>query len=411
MQNENKMFYGWKIVAVGFIIMSLVYSMASVTGVFLIPVTESLKISRAQFSLCSIFAAGGFVAGSAVMGKMFRKYKIKNVMIVGCAVICTDLLMKSFATQLWQLCICDLLLGIAYAAASVIPIPLLINNWFGVRKRGLANSLALAGSGLGAMVMTVILNAVIQNFSWRWAYRLNMVLILVIVIPAIFLVVVSTPQEKGLEKLGDIQTPEKQSKEKSGMSVKEAKKTGYFWMILLSFLFLASVNASVSSSEISYLNDIGFSSTMAANIGAVVIGSLTVGKILLGILCDKCGLKKGALFSNLLFTVSIAALYLTISVHSAVYLHVICFCIGGSMITVGVPLYVAQLFGDKEYSSFLGLINAMTGLGLPVGTVLGGVIYTAFGSYAPLWMLMTVLGALSTIFMFLCFGMKSRARR
>ncbi len=408
MDDKKKMYYGWKIVAVGFLIMGLVYSMASTTGVFLIPVTEGLGINRAQFSICSVFAAAGFVAGSAIMGNVFKKHKIKNVMIMGCLVICADLFAKSAATQLWQLCLCDLIMGIAYAAASIIPIPLLINNWFGIKKRGLANSLALAGSGIGSMIMTVLLNAVIQSYGWRWGYRCNMLLILLIIIPLIYFVVVSTPGEKGLKKLGEAENSVNEEKETSGLLLSEARRTGYFWMVLIAFLFAASAMASISSNEISYLNDIGFSPAMAANMGAIGIGSLTVGKILLGSLCDRLGLKAGTMISSFLLMLSIIALYLTSFFPASIYIHVLCYCIGGSMATVGVPLAVAWFFGNQDYSRFLGILNAMTGLGLPIGTVLGGVLFTVTGSYASLWILMGIASLICMVFMFLSFGIKSR---
>jgi MFS family permease len=62
-----------------------------------------------------------------------------------------------------------LLLGIGISTATVLPAALVIANWFEAR-RGLAMGIALSGTTVGGMVMTLVASGVIQGWGWRAAY-------------------------------------------------------------------------------------------------------------------------------------------------------------------------------------------------------------------------------------------------
>ena len=55
MQSNKKIYYGWYMVLLGFLLMALAYaSLASCQGIFIKPVTEELGVDRAVFSLSLI---------------------------------------------------------------------------------------------------------------------------------------------------------------------------------------------------------------------------------------------------------------------------------------------------------------------------------------------------------------------
>lgn len=406
MDNKNKFYYGWFIAGTGFLLMALIYStLASCQGLFVIPVTEDLGVPRGNFSLVITIASLGLIAGSTFMGKVFTKYSLKKVVIVCTLVVVLSLFGFSRAQSLIHFYLIAPILGIAFSGATVIPVSILINNWFGTKKKGLAMSIAFAGSGVGGMFLTMLLNKIIQAYGWRMAYLANALIILFIVVPLLLFVIVEKPSNKGLKRIGDL---ENEVKSNEGLTLAQAKKTSAFWIVFFSFFIISLINSALLNHQVSYMNDIGFSETASANISALAIGGLTIGKIILGSLCDKLGLKRSAFIANSFFVLAIVFLVLASNVAALAYMYVLLFCIGGAMPTICPPLFVSKLFGEKEFGSLVGMLNVAAGFGAALGSLLLGKLYDAFGNYNVGLVLIIVLG---TIIIFMHYTVLTMKRK
>lgn len=284
-------------------------------------------------------------------------------------------------------------MGLAFAGLTTIPISILINNWFGVKKKGVAMSIAFAGSGLGGMVLTVILNSIIQKWGWRTAYLADAAIIFFVLMPLILFLLVSTPKEKGLERLGEGEV----TKSNSGLTSSQAKSTLSFWLMFFSFFMMSMINSGLLNHQIAYLSDIGFSASSSANIGALAVGSLTIGKIILGSLCDKAGLKTGSFVGNFLFFLGMISLLFTTNVPFLAYVYILMFCVGGAVPTICPPLFVSGVFGEKDYASLVGILTVAGGLGAAIGSLLCGKLYDMTGSYTVCWSLFILCSALIVV--------------
>lgn len=81
--------------------------------------------------------------------------------------VTVSLIGASFAETVPQLLACQ---GILYALAGnalVMPTINFINEWF-VRKKGLAIGIAIAGDGVGGIVMPLLLQALLGRLGFRW---------------------------------------------------------------------------------------------------------------------------------------------------------------------------------------------------------------------------------------------------
>lgn len=81
------------------------------------------------------------------------------------------------------------------------------------------------------------------------------------------------------------------------------------------------------------------------------------------------------------------------------YLVVIPAVLFGITTSIQVMSYTCltnKLFGEKDYSSNLGLINTLLFLGIAIGVPLSAFIYEAFGTYKNAW---TLYGALMRMVM------------
>ena len=307
---------------------------------------------------------------------------------------------------MWQFYAVSLLTGFGFAGATMIPVPVLINAWFGPKKKGLAMSIALAGSGIGGMFMTMVLNWFCQNYGWRAAYYANAVIFFAVV-PFIAVLVIRSPKEIGLERIGEVLVDGAVS-EKAGIPFSVGRKSMAYWLVAGSFFLLAFVNAGILNHQIPYFNDAGFTASKAASLGALALGALTLGKVLLGAMCDRIGIKKGVFVGNIMLMLSMLLIYMSADIHSMGYAYVVFYAIGGSVATVAAPLVVSAVFGDKEFSRYIGNINVATGIGNPIGAIFCGALFDATGGYGAAWIAMAAVSAVIIVMQIGIFNGKNK---
>ena len=406
MKEKKKMYYGWWIVFVGFLVYALVYSAISSAGVFTLPITEEFGFSRSAYSVRSLFASAGTIIGSFTVGRFIAKHNIKRTMIGSCMILIICVIGCTFCTQMWQFYAVSLLTGFGFAGATMIPVPVLINAWFGPKKKGLAMSISLAGSGIGGMIMTMVLNWFCQNYGWRAAYYANAVIFFAVV-PFIAVLVIRSPKEIGLERIGEVLVDGAVS-EKAGIPFSVGRKSMAYWLVAGSFFLLAFVNAGILNHQIPYFNDAGFTASKAASLGALALGALTLGKVLLGAMCDRIGIKKGVFVGNIMLMLSMLLIYMSADIHSMGYAYVVFYAIGGSVATVAAPLVVSAVFGDKEFSRYIGNINVATGIGNPIGAIFCGALFDATGGYGAAWIAMAAVSAVIIVMQIGIFNGKNK---
>ncbi|CAO3668307.1 unnamed protein product [Rhizopus stolonifer] len=126
----------------------------------------------------SICVALFFIIGpinQLVIEKMGYKY-----MLATGTVCCTAaLILASFATQVWHVFLTQgVLFGIG---ASFVSLPCMgaPQQWFS-KRRGLAVGLAFSGSGVGGLVIANISLAAIESIGYRWALRIDGIVVFVL---------------------------------------------------------------------------------------------------------------------------------------------------------------------------------------------------------------------------------------
>ena len=60
--------------------------------------------------------------------------------------------LMSFANSIWELFVYSAIQGIGWAGATTLPTTIMVSNWFGPKVKGTAMSIAMLGSGAGALV-------------------------------------------------------------------------------------------------------------------------------------------------------------------------------------------------------------------------------------------------------------------
>ncbi len=394
---HGRIFYGWFIVAAAFIIMAnsmgIVFNTASL---FLKPISDELGFSRSAISATLTVRYITQMVVSLFSGRIFSTYKISSVMKLCTIILAISFFSYSLVSSLALFYIITAIVSFSFTLISILPLSLILNNWFKERI-GTVMGIAFMGSGIGGMVFNSLAGKWILEYGWRNTYQILALIIFFTVAPCVFLVIRIYPKDIGLKPLGEsLQSNIDSVIQNDGFMLKDVIKTLKFWAIIVC-LILVSMSLNTLMMTISpHLTDIGYTITYSANIVAICMGSIAVGKLIVGYLYDKLGIKIATIiscFSTLLGLIGL------IKFNNNIYLLILIIGsgIGGAYGTVGPPVMTQSLYGRRDYSSIYGITFAANAIGGALGPFLSGVIYDLTGNYILGFKLMLLFTLISLI--------------
>ena len=385
--------YHWAIVIACFILMaSSVGITQNCFNLFSIEIMNELKFTASQVQVMNTIATLMTMVSALVVGTVFNKFSMRLAMPVYAICLTGGFFLYSTVNSLAQLYILSALVGFGRGGVAVVPCGLLMNNWF-KEKRGFATGIALAGSTAGGFVFVRIANAIIASMDWRRAYMVLGVMAAVLIIPTVIFVIREKPEDKGLRPYGatDEDTASAVKAEFTGISRKKFLKTSAFWMLGITFFLISAINMGLQNNVSIYLTmQKGQTRELAADVASILLLSQVVGKILLGSIYDKKGVKFGSAYGCVVFLLSIVTIMLAGNKAFALIFGVIV-GLALSMTTCTPPLLTSLAVGRREYSSIYGLLNAFATAGVALGPVIAGFIYDHTESYDLAWSIFAVV--------------------
>lgn len=410
----KKIFPGWLIVVGGFLIMATCYAVfVNCLNLFLVPITKDLGITRAQFNANSSIAAVTGVLASLFIGRLVDKYSVRIIGVSCILITVFDMAGWAFVTQAWQMYLLSLVIGFTVISGTRLLISILVTNWFD-KKRGLAISIALSGSGVGGAVMTQIVSGTIVAYGWRPTFLILAVITLLFSLPLTATVFRNKPSDIGLKPYGADDSAEKAANRKKtsdqtiiGVDHRMAVRSVAFWMLMIGFFLMGLINGGVIINISANFIDAGHTAAFVANILSLEMLVLIIAKITLGALYDRFGTITGTMVGSI--TIVLATFVLLFS-HTmfAPYLFALFFAFGTCLGTVAPPLMVIHEFGNKGLGSLIGYVTAIEMLGVAIGSLMMGTIYDATGSYALGWMILSVIGIFMMVTLILSIGLSKK---
>ena len=143
-----------------------------------------------------------------------------------------------------------------------------------------------------------------------------------------------------------------------------------------------------------YLTDIGASAQTAAFILSLSSAMVILGKLYIGRVFDKLGLKTVLLMIGLSNVASFAFLLKGDLLIPAV-LYAVFTGLGATAVTVTPSYITASLYGEKEYGAKYGIVSLFSSLGAAICPVVSGSIYNINNSYTTLLYVLIVLSFVS----------------
>jgi len=396
---KQKNTYHWLIVISCFLLMAV--SIGIIVNCFnpLVPaLRESFGAGEDGGSIQLIFtiAVLANLIGGAIAGKVMSKVPMRKIMPVYAVVMSAGILGWSFSSQLWQLYLASIFVGLGASGISLVPCGILINNWFH-EKKGVATGIAFTGSVAGGLIFVQFTEYVVRTSGWQQAYLMLGIIAAVISIPVTLFIIRGTPQEKGLLPFGVTKDQNLENTAASaGIKLKKFIKTSSFWLLAISGFIIGFANIGLQNNISTYLTGMGYSSavaTMAFSIGLFV---QIFGKFLLGWFYDKKGILFSQIYCLICFIGCVTILLFAKGNIAIAYCFGVVFGLVASMTTVTPPYLTARIVGVRDYAIIFGIISLFYGLGVATGPI---VVEGLFGSigWTPILISLIVLSAIMLV--------------
>ena len=199
---SDRMFHGWYVV-MGCSLVALGTSGTQFSfGVFLQPMTEEFGWSRSTLSLAFgiTFMLSGLMRPLA--GYLADRYSPKLVALSGVALLGIMLLFVPSVQTLTQLYAVFAVMSIGLTMGVGPILTKVISAWF-YSRRGFTLGLHSSSGSFGALILVPIASVFLILLDWRDAYYFLGGLALLVILPVGMIFIRNTPQEMGLEPLGD----------------------------------------------------------------------------------------------------------------------------------------------------------------------------------------------------------------
>ena len=138
-------------------------------GLFYTPAGTDLGIEVGRFGT---YISAEYLSMAICMffaGKILAKYDARKVLTICCTMVSAGIILMSTYNQLWQFYCSAIVMGAANTILLYLMVPTMIDRWFKDRV-GFFVGLALAFTGIGAVVFNPLGGWLIKSFGWRSGY-------------------------------------------------------------------------------------------------------------------------------------------------------------------------------------------------------------------------------------------------
>ena len=395
---------GWLIVASTFVTLILLYGVWYGYSVFLITLLREFGWSRSLLS--GAFATFVMVHGllGPVIGWLLRRFGPRRLIMAGAVLMGVAMFLMAETTEWWHLYVAfGLIAAFAMSLAGWIPSVVLVGGWFPDRY---GTAIGIMGSGIGVSIFALIPLAqlLINEFGWRWAYRILAVAVVAWVLPATFCLV-RDPPPAGRPRVGSpSHLPARGRGSASGYwTLAGAVRTWHFWGVAGVFFTGNFVTQMLLIHQVAYLVDHGMPVMTAATLGGIVGLASIAGKIGWGALSDRTTRPLAYGLAFLCVSASIGGLVLA-GRHPASlfpYLYAVLIGVGYAAMAPLPPAVANDLFAGPGFSMIFSTMYMVGGLGLATGTWIAGWIFDTSGSYAGALWLGLLMALLSPLLMWM----------
>jgi MFS family permease len=369
-------------------------------SIFVTPLQAEFGWQRGEIAIALSITTLIQVIVNPILGVFLDKWGIRRVLLPSLIMMPLAVASAYFLTDsLWHLYLIYLLIPVFGAGTGAMIWSRLLVNWFD-RRRGMALGIGLSGIGLGAALMSTLLQSVIDNYGWREAYLVFASVVFLVSLPSALILVRNTPADTGL-------SPDEDEMSTQGLveggylgdlSVAQVVRTRQYRLLMAAFVLFGVTLGGVIAHLFPMMLDQGLTTSQAATAGSAMGLAIIFGRIGCGYLLDK------------LYAPYVAALFLGLPMISIVLFAVgvndktailaaILFGLGvGGEFDV-VAFMVSRYFGLRNFGKLYGHVYAIFQFGHCIGPIAMGIAFDRSGHYSGMLWAFLVLLAIGAILM------------
>ncbi|OBR04565.1 Monocarboxylate permease [Colletotrichum higginsianum IMI 349063] len=355
--------YGWTIVASNSMLLFWINGYTTAWGVLQTNMLRSglLKTDVSTITFVGSLYMACMVAFSLVSVRLMGAFGVRYTTLAALSMFSLGLVATSFTLEhvAGLFCVAGLFVGcggsLLFTATNTLPI-----QWFS-SKLGTANGLVKAGGGVGATVLPLAAQALINNVGLPWTFRIFGLLTLVTGVPCVWLL-------KERTRIGTASRFDwSMLKDFSFLTLTIAGGIGVFALFVPPF-FLPL-----------FASSIGLSSAQGAGLVAGFGASTAVGRLFGGWFCDHIGAFNALSVSALINSLSMMVIWpVSSSLPLLAVFAVVNGCANGSFF-VGLPTAVGLLTPGSAAAS-ISLMTSFWTPGYLLGAPLAGILINATGA-------------------------------
>jgi MFS family permease len=389
-KDESGFFYGYVIVLVSFALQVLGWGLFNSLGVFFKPIIAEFAWPRAVLSSAISFAM--LISGVAgiLQGRLSDRFGPRMIMTGGGILLGAGYLLMSQVATVWHLYVfCSLLVGVGISGTDVVLLSTTA-RWF-VKRRGMMTGIIKVGTGVGMLIMPLVINGLITAYNWRTAFVvLGAAVLFFYCSGSQFLV--RDPGKMGLAPDGGKHGhPFDQAAPERGLTLQEAARTVQFWTMCFAFFVVLFCAITVLMHLVTHAIDLGIAPTNAAAALSALGGASIVGRFIMGGAGDRIGNKAALVICFVCLVSSLVWLQLADQLWMLFLFALVYGFAHGGFFALVSPL-TADLFGTRSHGVIFGIVACAATVGGAGGPVTAGYLFDITGSYGIVFGILTGMG-------------------
>ena len=392
-------FYGWVILFAGTV--GILMSMPGQTigvSLFTDPLISSLGISRNNLSLAYMLGTIGSSLLLPWAGRMYDQLGARIVALLASIgmgitlailsqidVILLDIFNLKYSwTIVFPMVLVFLLLRFSGQGVLTLASRNMTVVWFN-RNRGFATGFSNVFVSLGFSFSPVVMNSIIQGYSWRGAW-LILALISLLVFPLFVLLFFrNKPEDSGLMADGNLKTKKNKQLPRfpiiKDFTVSEAKKSYTFWVCSLMLAMQALFITAFTFHVVSIFESVGSTKDQAVTIFQPIALISVVTTLVFSIVSDYVSLKPLYLLKGVGAILGIFGVVILKEWDGAYVLIIIGNGLMIGLFSVLMSVTWSRYFGNGNIGAITGKVVSLMVFGSSIGPVLYSWSFTYSGNY------------------------------
>lgn len=387
-KRRKKFDYMYVIIALSFLMVFTVLGFCSSSkSVYLDAITNSLGIDRALFSINDTIRYVSTAIVNVFFGFLIMKLGVRILLAFGFVSLMISMTCYALADSIWLFYVGGFFLGIGLSWTTTTMVGYIVGKWC-KKNRGTVMGFILASNGLGGAFAIAILSNIIGDglgisaFGYRTAYW---IIVAILGVVGVLCVALYREKKKDDEELSaDTGSKKRRGRTWVGIDFKSATKMPYFYGACVCIFFTGFVLQGITGIANAHISSIigkGFSNVMSI----VHLIVLTCSKFLAGFFYDKKGLRFAVNMCSIAAIIALLALAFVSNSPFGIALAIAYSAISSIALpleTIMLPIYAADLFGERSYSKMMGVFVSVNVCGYALAAPATNLCYTLTGSYS-----------------------------